>query len=96
MTVEVEKQRVDVTVSHPSKILFACPECGTGSPVFDHAEERVWRHLDNCQFLTYLHARVPRISCSTHGGSPPQVSVPWAGARGHYTKLFERLAPSMF
>ena len=63
---DVEKQRVDVTVSHPPNFLFACPECGTESPVFDHAEERVWRHLDSCQFFTYLHARVPRISCSTH------------------------------
>jgi hypothetical protein len=28
VTMDVEKQRVDVTVSHPPKILFACPECG--------------------------------------------------------------------
>ena len=87
---DVEKQRVDVTVSHPPNFLFACPECGTESPVFDHAEERVWRHLDSCQFFTYLHARVPRVSCATHGVR--QVSVPWAEARGRFTKLFERLA----
>lgn len=31
---DVEKQRVDVTVSHPPNLLFACPECGTESPVF--------------------------------------------------------------
>ena len=66
---DVEKQRVDVTVSHPPNFLFACPECGTESPVFDHAEERVWRHLDSCQFFTYLHARVSRISCSTLASS---------------------------
>jgi transposase len=90
VTMDVTKQRVDVTVSHPPKMLFACPECGTESPVFDHAEERVWRHLDSCQFFTYLHARVPRISCSTHGIR--QVSVPWAEARGRFTKMFERLA----
>ena len=90
VTMDVTKQRVDVTVSHPPKMLFACPECGIESPVFDHAEERVWRHLDSCQFFTYLHARVPRISCSTHGIR--QVSVPWAEARGRFTKMFERLA----
>jgi len=73
---DVEKQRVDVTVIHPPKILFACPECGIESPVFDHAEERVWRHLDSCQFFTCLHARVPRIFCATDGVR--QVSVPWA------------------
>ncbi len=90
VTMDVEKQRVDVTVSHSPRILFSCPECGTESPVFDHAEERVWRHLDSCQFFTYLHARVPRISCTAHGVR--QVSVPWAEARGRFTKLFERLA----
>ncbi|MHB1927761.1 MAG: transposase family protein, partial [Leptospirillum sp.] len=90
VTMDVEKQRVDVTVMHPPKILFACPECGMESPIFDHAEERVWRHLDSCQFFTYLRARVPRISCATHGVR--QVSVPWAEARGRFTKLFERLA----
>ena len=26
VTMDVAKQRVDVTVSHPPKILFACPE----------------------------------------------------------------------
>ena len=90
VTMDVEKQRVDVTVSHPPRILFSCPECGTESPVFDHAEERIWRHLDSCQFFTSLHARVPRISCTAHGVR--QVSVPWAEARGRFTKLFERLA----
>ena len=90
VTMDVEKQRVDVTVSHPPRILFSCPECGTESPIFDHAEERVWRHLDSCQFFTSLHARVPRIFCAAHGVR--QVSVPWAEARGRFTKLFERLA----
>ena len=90
VTMDVETQRVDVTVSHPPRILFSCPECGTESPVFDHAEERVWRHLDSCQFFSYLHARVPRIACAAHGVR--QVSVPWAEARGRFTKLFERLA----
>ena len=90
VTMDVETQRVDVTVSHPPRILFSCPEYGTESPVFDHAEERVWRHLDSCQFFTSLHARVPRIFCTAHGVR--QVSVPWAEARGRFTKLFERLA----
>ena len=52
VTMDVATQWVDVTVSHPPKILFACRECGTESPVFDPAEERVWRHLDSCQFFT--------------------------------------------
>lgn len=35
VTMDVAKQRVDVMVSHPPKILFACPECGPESPDFD-------------------------------------------------------------
>ena len=35
VTMDVANQRVDVTVVHPPKILFGCPECGMESPVFD-------------------------------------------------------------
>lgn len=34
-----------------------------GLGLYDHAEERAWRHLDTCQFVTYLHARPPRVAC---------------------------------
>lgn len=46
---DVEKQRVDVTVSHPPNLLFTCPECGTESPVFDHVEERVGIAQENVE-----------------------------------------------
>mgnify|MGYP003725203897 CR=1 FL=1 len=29
--------------------------------------ERAWRHLDTCQFVTYLHARPPRVAYPDHG-----------------------------
>jgi transposase len=58
--------------------------------VYDHAEERVWRHLDSCQFMTYLHARAPRVNCPGHGVR--QARLPWAQARSRFTSLFERLA----
>src|SRR5664279_3730644 len=29
--------------------------------VYDHSEERAWRHLDSCGFLTYLHAGAARL-----------------------------------
>lgn len=52
VTMDVEKQRVDVMVSHPSNLLFACPECGTEFPVFDPAEETPGQlsvlHLSSC------------------------------------------------
>ena len=48
-----------------------------------------WRHLDTCQYQTFLHARVPRVQCPTHGVR--QVRVPWAEARSRFTLLLERL-----
>lgn len=85
----VEKLRVDVRVEHPGELLWPCPQCTHKGPLYDHSEERTWRHLDSCQFLTYLHARIPRIKCPKHGVL--QVSVPWAEPRSRFTLLFERL-----
>ena len=86
----IEKQRVDVHVGHPAGERFSCPECGRELGVYDHQAERVWRHLDSCQFLTYLHARAPRVSCPEHGVR--QVTLPWAQAGSRFTNLFEVLA----
>lgn len=55
--------------------LWACPECQTASPLYDHVE-RSWRHLDTCQYEARLHAPVPRIECLTQGVKT--VPVPWA------------------
>ena len=56
---DVATQRVDVWVEHPKGLQWLCPECGASGPLHDHAAERVWRHLDSCQYQTHLHARIP-------------------------------------
>jgi transposase len=84
-----EKQQVDVFVKHPVAIPWKCPQCPYQNSVYDHAEERTWRHLDSCHFQTLLHAKIPRIKCPEHGVL--QVSVPWAEPRSRFTLLFERL-----
>jgi transposase len=86
----VTGQRVDVWAGHAEGLRWPCPECGTELGLYDHAEERVWRHLDSCQFMTYLHARPPRVECPRHGVR--QVRLPWAEVRARFTTLFERLA----
>ena len=86
----VQTGQVDVWVDHPKRTRFSCPECDASLAVYDHAEERAWRHLDSCQFLTYLHARPPRVDCATHGVR--QVALPWAEPHSRFTVLFERLA----
>src|SRR6185312_4732290 len=85
----VKDRRVDVWAEHGEQ-RWGCPECGRELSLYDHAEERVWRHLDSCQFLTYLHARPPRVNCDEHGVK--QVRLPWAEPRSRFTAMFERLA----
>lgn len=87
---DVARQQVEVHVGHRAGQKFACPECGRELSVYDHQAERIWRHLDSCQFLTYLHARPPRVSCPEHGVR--QVALPWAQAGSRFTNLFEALA----
>lgn len=76
-------------MEHESGVGWPCPECQRELACRDHAEERTWRHLDTCQFKTFLHARVPRIDCPEHGVL--QVRVPWAEVRSRFTLLMERL-----
>jgi len=84
-----EDGRVEVWVVHPGRTRFACPDCEHELSVYDHSEERAWRHLDSCAFLTFLHAGPPRVKCPEHGVS--QVRLPWAEPNSRFTTLFERL-----
>lgn len=87
---DMARQHVEVYVGHAAGQRFACPECGLELGVYDHLASRGWRHLDSCQFLTYLHARPPRVSCPQHGVR--QVNLPWAQAGSRFTSMFEALA----
>ncbi|MDP2703946.1 MAG: transposase family protein [bacterium] len=80
---------LDIVVSYAGKGGL-CRECGTAGSIEDHREERSWRHLDMMQFTTTVHCRVPRISCPVH--KRRTLITPWAGARSHFTLLFERFA----
>ncbi|MGI0054412.1 MAG: ISL3 family transposase [Thermoplasmata archaeon] len=85
---DATERRVDVWAGHPPAERWPCPQCGQSLSLFDHAEERVWRHLDSCAFQTFLHARVPRVECPQHGKL--RVRVPWAEPNSRFTALFER------
>lgn len=87
---KIKEQRVEVWAGHAESARWPCPECATELALYDHGEERTWRHLDSCQFQTYLHARPPRVACPEHGVR--QVRLPWAEPRARFTTLFERLA----
>ena len=85
-----KEKHLDVTLEHRPGASFACAECGRARPVYDHLPSRGWRHLDHGEFLTWIHARVPRVTCPEHGIR--QVQVPWALAGARFTLPFERHA----
>lgn len=86
----LKDQRVDVWAEHAAGVQWPCPECQKDLPLQDHSGERAWRHLDTCQFKTFLHARPPRVACPEHGVK--QVRLPWAEPHSRFTALFERFA----
>src|SRR4030095_1605092 len=85
---DVANARVDIEVEHRKDASWTCPVCGRLVGLYDHAEARVWRHLDSCQFQTYLHARIPRVGCPEHGVR--NAKLPWGERGSRFTMLMER------
>jgi len=67
---------------------LGCPECRRSSPRYDK-RRRQWRHLDTCQYQTYVVADVPRVKCDEHGCR--MIEVAWAEPRSRFTEMFEAL-----
>jgi len=59
--------RVDLYIEHAPHIEFCCPDCKKFFSIYDHSPEREFRHLNVFQYKTFLHVRVPRVKCPTHG-----------------------------
>lgn len=51
--------------------------------------QRTWQHLNFFQYVTYLHARVPKVSDDI--GHCPTVSVPWARKNLGFTLMLEAM-----
>lgn len=83
----LSKNRVDVWVKEVKGFKWKCPFCGQSGPLYDHDQERSWRHLDTCQCQTFIHARMPRVNCPIHGAQ--QVPAPWAEGGSRFTLAFE-------
>jgi transposase len=86
----LEEVAVYVYLTETDDAVWCCPTCGGPATLYDHREERTWRHLDSCQFQTYLVASVPRVCCPTHGVLTAAVS--WSVPNSRFTLLFERFA----
>ena len=85
-----EEKQIDVWLGHSRSATFYCPDCAMLSPLYDHIPLRKWRHLDHGGFLTWLNARVPRVTCRKHGIR--QIPIPWALSSSRFTIPFERHA----
>ncbi len=85
--IDAEGEAMHVRIACRPGVSLACPQCGTACEVYDHAEERVWRHLDLWQCKTWLHCRLPRVRCAEHGVK--QVQVPWAEPGSRLSSAFE-------
>jgi transposase len=88
--VDYDMLQIHIWVSYPKGEKALCPECGKRYPIYDHGEERQWRHFDTMQFKTIIHYKIPRIEYPLH--DIKSISVHWTDVRSHLTLLFERLA----
>lgn len=90
IALDLEELTVYVYIKASDDAPWCCPTCGSPTPLYDHREARTWRHLDSCQFQTFLVAAVPRVCCPTHGVLTANVS--WSVPHSRFTLLFERFA----
>src|SRR6266498_29177 len=84
-----DRKRLDLYLDFPKGSRFACPQGDAAACAVHDTSDKTWRHLDFFQHQAYLHARVPRVSCPTHGVR--QVRLAWARPESGFTLLFEAL-----
>src|SRR6266511_3634931 len=87
------RKRLDLYLDFPKGSRFACPQGDAAACAVHDTSDKTWRHLDFFQHQAYLHARVPRVSCPTHGVR--QVRLAWARPESGFTLLFEALLMAM-
>jgi transposase len=90
VTPDFGKKEITIEVVWPEGQRAHCPICDAECGIYDHRNERIWRHLDTMQFKTFIAAEVPRVSCSEHGVHT--IKTPWADDKTRFTVLFERMA----
>ena len=83
------KPELHLTIDFAVGSKFPCPTQGCEESALEvhDTKERVWRHLNFFQYKAFIHARVPRVTCPTHGVH--QVEVPWSRPGSGFTLLIE-------
>jgi transposase len=83
---DTEANTLTIHITTQKGARLPCPTCNTLCTIYDHREERSWRHLDTMQFVTTIKAQLPRITCPEHGIAT--VSASWASEHSRFTLLF--------
>lgn len=65
-----------------------CPSCDAQDQPIHDRRQRTWEHLRFFQFRAFVHAAVPRVTCS-QCDKVSQVPVPWARPGIGFTQQFE-------
>jgi len=85
--VDETKEEVSVTISYINS-KAADPVTGEICSLYDHREERIWRHLDTMQYKTYIKSTIPRVKNSL--GKVNTIAMPWADKLDRFTYLLEK------
>jgi len=67
-----------------------CPDSGELLPIYDHREQRRWRHLNMMQYQTWIVCSLPRVKDAD--GNVKTVKAPWADINQRFTVWFEAMA----
>jgi transposase len=87
------EKRLDIYIDFSRGGEFPCPQCGRPGCKAHDTVNKVWRHLNFFEHVTYLHVRTPRVECPDCGVK--QVPVPWAREGSGFTLLFEAFIMAM-
>ncbi len=63
------------------------PETESEVSLYDHAPQRIWRHLDIWDYKTYIRSRIPRVKCED--GKVRTIRYGWADSHDRHTYSFE-------
>lgn len=80
-----DSKRLDITIEY-AKPPLDCPFCGghePGAPAKTCVE--TWYHEDFFRYTTYLHAKVPLMTCDCGVGFPKE--RPWSRAGSKFARL---------
>lgn len=87
INVDEPNEAVSVIISY-NKAKAIDPVTGEECSLYDHREERSWRHLDTMQYKTHIKCCVPRVKNSL--GKVNTIAVPWADKLDRLTYLLEK------